>query len=113
MGSEILTKKVIKIKLKSFDHRVLDKVVSEVIRVVRMTGAKASLILLPTKVSKFIVNRSPHIDKESREQFAVRRHCRLIKIFPEASTMDMLMKLDLPAAVGVKIELDSPAAAAA
>jgi small subunit ribosomal protein S10 len=96
----------IRIKLKAFDHRVLDQSVWEIVSTARQTGAKvAGPIPLPTVINKYTVLRSPHIDKKSREQFEVRTHKRLIDILePTQQTVDSLMKLDLSAGVDVEIK---------
>jgi small subunit ribosomal protein S10 len=98
----------IKIRLKSFDHRLLDSATKEIVSTVRRTGADISgAIPLPVKIKKFIVNRSPHIDKKSREQFEIRTQKRLIIInYPTPQTVDALMKVDLAAGVEVQIKLD-------
>jgi small subunit ribosomal protein S10 len=95
----------IRIKLKAFDHRVLDQSVWEIVNTAKQTGAKvAGPIPLPTIINKYTVLRSPHIDKKSREQFEVRTHKRLIDILePTQQTVDSLMKLDLSAGVDVEI----------
>jgi len=97
----------IRIKLRAFDHRVLDGATKEIVATAKRTGAKVyGPIPVPTRMERFTVNRSPHIDKESREQFEIRTHKRLIDIAePTPQTVDALMKLDLPAGVDVKIEL--------
>ena len=96
----------IRIRLKAFDHRVLDSSTSEIVSTAKRTGAQVrGPIPLPTGIEKFTVNRSPHIDKKSREQFEIRTHKRLIDIFePTPQTVDALMKLDLPAGVDVEIK---------
>lgn len=96
----------IRIKLKAYDHRLLDKVVKEIIDTVRRTGAKTSgPIPLPTKKEIYTVLRSPVIDKRSREQFELSTHKRLIQIIePTAKTIDALKKLNLPAGVDVEIK---------
>ena len=96
----------IRIRLKAFDHRVLDQSTSEIVSTAKRTGAQVrGPIPLPTGIEKFTVNRSPHIDKKSREQFEIRTHKRLIDIFePTPQTVDALMKLDLPAGVDVEIK---------
>ena len=98
----------IKIRLKSFDHRLLDNATKEIVSTVRRTGADISgAIPLPVKIKKFTVNRSPHIDKKSREQFEIRTQKRLIIInYPTPQTVDALMKVDLAAGVEVQIKLD-------
>ncbi|NUM89569.1 MAG: 30S ribosomal protein S10 [Bdellovibrionales bacterium] len=96
----------IRIKLKAFDHRVLDQSVWEIVNTAKQTGAKvAGPIPLPTLINKYTVLRSPHIDKKSREQFEVRTHKRMIDILePTQQTVDSLMKLDLSAGVDVEIK---------
>ena len=97
----------IRIRLKAFDHRVLDQSTSEIVNTAKRTGARVrGPIPLPTRVEKFTVNRSPHIDKKSREQFEIRTHKRLLDIVdPTPQTVDALMKLDLAAGVDVEIKL--------
>ncbi|HEX9591785.1 MAG TPA: 30S ribosomal protein S10 [bacterium] len=97
----------ISIKLRSFDHRHLDRSVGEIVDTAQRTGATvAGPIPLPTEIRKFTVLRSPHVDKKSRDQFEIRTHKRLIKILePTAQTIDALMKLDLSAGVDVEIKL--------
>jgi small subunit ribosomal protein S10 len=97
----------IRIKLKSFDHRILDKSVASIVQTARDTGAKVvGPIPLPTKISRWTVLRSPHIDKNSREQFEIRVHKRLIEILePTQQTIDALMQLELPAGVEVEIKV--------
>jgi len=96
----------IRIRLKAFDHRILDTSTKEIVSTAKRTGAQVrGPIPLPTRIEKFTVNRSPHIDKKSREQFEIRTHKRLIDIFePTPQTVDALMKLDLPAGVDVEIK---------
>ena len=95
----------IRIRLKAFDHRILDASTREIVNTAKRTGAQVrGPIPLPTHIEKFTVNRSPHVDKKSREHFEMRTHKRLIDIHQaSAKTMDALMHLDLPA--GVDIEL--------
>jgi small subunit ribosomal protein S10 len=97
----------IRIRLKAYDHRVLDQSVGEIVDTARRTGAKvAGPIPLPTVLNKFTVLRSPHVDKKSREQFEIRTHKRLLDILePTPQTVDALMKLDLSAGVDVEIKL--------
>jgi small subunit ribosomal protein S10 len=97
----------IRIKLKSFDHRILDKSVMSIVNTAKETGAKVvGPIPLPTKISRWTILRSPHIDKNSREQFEVRIHKRLIEILePTQQTIDALMQLELPAGVEVEIKV--------
>ena len=96
----------IRIKLKAYDHRVLDQSAEEIVNTAKRTGAKvAGPIPLPTKRSLYTVLRSPVIDKKSREQFQLRIHKRLLEIVePTAKTIDALKKLDLPAGVDVEIK---------
>ncbi len=98
----------IRIRLKAFDHRLLDKSVKEIVDTAKRTGASIKgPIPLPTRINKFCVLRSPHVDKKSREQFEIRTHKRLMDIMePTQNTVDALMKLDLPAGVDVEIKLD-------
>ncbi len=97
----------IRIRLKAFDHRVLDQSTAEIVTTAKRTGAAVrGPIPLPTKIEKFTVLRSPHIDKKSREQFEIRTHRRLLDIIdPTQQTVDALMRLDLAAGVDVEIKL--------
>ena len=97
----------IRIRLKAFDHRVLDQSTSEIVNTAKRTGAQVrGPVPLPTRIEKFTVLRSPHIDKKSREQFEIRTHTRLLDIVePTPQTVDALMKLDLAAGVDVEIKL--------
>ena len=97
----------IRIRLKAYDHKLLDQSVSEIVDTAKETGAKiAGPIPLPTQINKYCVLRSPHVDKKSREQFEIRTHKRLIDILePTQQTVDALMKLDLAAGVDVEIKL--------
>jgi small subunit ribosomal protein S10 len=97
----------IRIRLKSFDHNILDKSASDIVRTAKGTGARVSgPIPLPTRRSMYTVLRSPHADKKSREQFETRVHKRLIDILESTpQTVDALMKLDLPAGVDVEIKV--------
>lgn len=97
----------IRIKLKAFDHRLLDQSVKEIVQTAHKTGSRiAGPIPLPTQISKYTILRSPHVDKKSREQFEIRTHKRLIDIYePNPETVDALMKLELPAGVDVEIKL--------
>ena len=97
----------IRIRLKAFDHRLLDLSTSEIVSTAKRTGASVrGPIPLPTRIEKFTVLRSPHVDKKSREQFEIRTHKRLLDIVePTTQTVDALMKLDLPAGVDVEIKL--------
>ena len=97
----------IRIRLKAFDHRVLDQSTMEIVNTAKRTGARVrGPIPLPTRLERFTVLRSPHIDKKSREQFEIRTHKRLLDIVePTPQTVDALMKLDLAAGVDVEIKL--------
>lgn len=97
----------IRIKLKAYDHRLIDKSTDKIIRTAKATGAAISgPIPLPTKRSVYTVLRSPHVDKKSREQFETRIHKRLIDILNSTpKTVDALMKLELPAGVDVEIKV--------
>ena len=96
----------IRIRLKAYDHKLLDQSATEIIDTVIRTGAKtAGPIPLPTKINRYTVLRSPHGDKKSREQFEIRTHKRLLDILePTQATLDALMKLDLSAGVDVEIK---------
>ena len=97
----------IRIRLKAYDHKLLDQSAQEIVDTVKRTGARiAGPIPLPTRISRYTVLRSPHIDKKSREQFEIRTHKRLLDILdPTQQTVDALMKLDLSAGVDVEIKL--------
>ncbi len=97
----------IRIRLKAYDHKLLDQSTSEIVETARRTGsAVAGPIPLPTSTKKFCVLRSPHVDKKSREQFEMRTHRRLLDILePTQQTIDLLMKLELSAGVDVEIKL--------
>ena len=97
----------IRIRLKAFDHRVLDTSTSEIVDTAKRTGAEVrGPIPLPTKIEKYTVLRSPHVNKKSREQFEIRTHKRLLDIIdPTPQTVDALMKLDLAGGVDVEIKL--------
>ncbi len=96
----------IRIKLRAYDHRLLDQSTQEIVQAAQRTGAGVvGPVPLPTTIQKYTVNRSPHVDKKSREQFEIRTHKRLLDIeSPTAQTVDALMKLDLPAGVDVEIK---------
>lgn len=97
----------VRIRLKGFDHKLLDQSTVEIVDTAKRTGARLSgPIPLPTKIEKFTVLRSPHVDKKSREQFEVRTHKRLLDILePTQQTIDALMKLELSAGVDVEIKM--------
>lgn len=99
----------IRIRLRAFDHRLLDQSTREIVDTAKRTGAQvAGPIPLPTRINKFTVNRSPHVHKKSRDQFEVRTHKRLLDILnPTQTTVDTLMRLDLPAGVDVEIKVFS------
>ena len=96
----------IRIRLKAYDHRILDQSTGEIVETAKRTGAKvAGPIPLPTDRNLICVLRSPHVDKKSREQFEIRTHKRLVDILePTPQTVDALMRLDLPAGVDVEIK---------
>lgn len=96
----------LRIKLRGYDHKILDNSVNEIVQTARETGAKiAGPIPLPTEVNKFTVLRSPHVDKKSREQFEMRTNKRLVDIIePTQQTIDSLMKLTLSSGVDVEIK---------
>ncbi|GAW90911.1 30S ribosomal protein S10 [Calderihabitans maritimus] len=102
-----MAKQKIRIRLKAFDHRVLDQSAQKIVETAKRTGARVSgPIPLPTEKSIFTVLRSPHVNKDSREQFEMRTHKRLIDILePTPKTVDSLMRLDLPAGVDIEIKL--------
>jgi len=97
----------IRIGLKAYDHRVLDASTGDIVETAKRTGARvAGPIPMPTKIERYSVNRSPHVDKKSMEQFEIRTHKRLLDIInPTAQTVDELKKLNLPAGVDITIKL--------
>jgi len=97
----------IRIRLKAYDHKLLDKSVTDIIKKVKETGARVSgPIPLPTRLHKYTIQRSVHVDKKSREQFEMRIHKRLIDIIePNHETVEKLKNLDLPAGIDVEIKL--------
>src|SRR4029453_4211028 len=97
----------IRIRLKAYDHNLLDRSMKEIVETVRRTGARVTgPVLLPTMINRWTVLRSPHVDKTSREQFEMRTHKRLLDILdPTPQTVDALMKLELPSGVDVEIKL--------
>ncbi|MBN1897649.1 MAG: 30S ribosomal protein S10 [Spirochaetes bacterium] len=99
-------KNKIRVKLKAYDYRLVDKSSQEIVETVKRTGAEISgPVPLPIKINRYTVLRSPHVNKKSREQFEIRTHKRLIDIVkPTRNTIDALMKLELPAGVYVEIE---------
>ena len=102
-----MARQKIRIRLKAFDHRILDQSAVLIVEAAERTGANvAGPVPLPTEIAKFCVIRSPHIDKDSREQFEIRTHKRLIDILdPTSRTVDALMRLQLPSGVDIEIKL--------
>jgi small subunit ribosomal protein S10 len=102
-----MAKNRIRIRLKAFDHRVLDDSVRRIVEAAERTGAAVvGPVPLPTRIERFTVTRSPFIDKDSREQFEIRTHKRLIEVLePGSKTIESLTKLDLPAGVDIEIKL--------
>ncbi|TVL99163.1 MAG: 30S ribosomal protein S10 [Candidatus Brocadia sp. WS118] len=96
----------IRIRMEAYDHRILDQSSLEVVETAKRTGAKVfGPVPLPTRIERYTVLRSPHVDKKSREQFEMRTHKRLIDIFePTAKTMDALNKINMPAGIEIKIK---------
>lgn len=97
----------VRIRLKGFDHKLLDQATTEIVDTAKRTGARLSgPIPLPTRIERYTVLRSPHVDKKSREQFEIRTHKRVLDILePTQQTIDALMKLDLSAGVDVEIKM--------
>jgi small subunit ribosomal protein S10 len=102
-----MAKQKIRIRLKAFDHRILDQSARQIVDAAERTGAHVvGPVPLPTRIEKFTVIRSPFIDKDSREQFEIRTHKRLIDVIePGSKTVDQLMRLQLPAGVDIEIKL--------
>ncbi|MCJ7621425.1 MAG: 30S ribosomal protein S10 [Anaerolineae bacterium] len=102
-----MAKEKIRIRLKAYDHRVLDQSARRIVEAAESTGAMiVGPVPLPTKIEKFTVIRSPFIDKDSREQFEIRTHKRLIDVVePGSKTIDTLMRLNMPAGVDIEIKL--------
>lgn len=102
-----MAKQKIRIRLKAFDHRILDQSARQIVDTAERTGAYVvGPVPLPTRIEKFTVIRSPFIDKDSREQFEIRTHKRLIDVIePGSKTVDQLMRLQLPAGVDIEIKL--------
>ncbi len=103
----VASRQRIRIRLKSYDHRVLDRSAQQIVETAERTGAAvAGPVPLPTRIRKYTVIRSPFIDKDSRDQFEIRTHKRLIDIFePTSRTVDTLMRLQLPSGVDIEIKL--------
>ena len=97
----------IRIKLRGFDYRVIDQSASDIVDTAKRTGARvAGPIPMPTRIERYTVNRSPHVDKKSKDQFELRTHKRLIDIIePTVQTVDELKKLNLPAGVAININV--------
>jgi small subunit ribosomal protein S10 len=106
-GGTKMAKQKIRIRLKAFDHKILDQSAEKIVDTAKRTGAGvAGPVPLPTEKSIYTILRSPHVNKDSREQFEMRTHKRLIDILePTPKTVDALMRLDLPAGVDIEIKL--------
>ena len=102
-----MAKQKIRIRLKAYDHRVIDQSAKRIVETAERSGAQvAGPVALPTKIERFTVRRSPFIDKDSQEHFEVRTHNRLIDVMdPDSKTIDMLMRLNLPAGVDIEIKI--------
>ncbi len=102
-----MQEQIIRIRLKAYDHRVLDQSVTEIVDTARNTAARISgPIPIPTRIERFTVNRSPHGDKKSMDQFEIRSHTRVLDIIePTAQTVDELRKLNMPAGVDITIKM--------
>ena len=107
MQEKIMQSQKIRIRLKAFDYRLIDQSAAQIVDTAKRTGAVVNgPVPLPTKIERFDVLRSPHVNKTSRDQFEIRTHLRLMDIVdPTDKTVDALMKLDLPAGVDVEIKL--------
>lgn len=102
-----MAKQKIRIRLKAFDHRVIDQSAKRIVETAERSGAQVvGPVPLPTKLERFTVMRSPFIDKDSQEHFEIRTHNRLIDVIdPDSKTIDMLMRLNLPAGVDIEIKI--------
>ena len=102
-----MAKQKIRIRLKAYDHRVLDQSAKRIVETAERTGAKVlGPVPLPTRLERFTVRRSPYIDKDTHEHFEVRTHKRLIDVLdPDATTIDTLMRLNLPAGVDIEVTI--------
>ena len=102
-----MTNQRIRIRLRAYDYRTLDKSTADIVETAKRTGARvAGPIPLPTRIEKYTVNRSPHVDKKSMDQFELRTHKRLLDIVdPTSRTVDELKKLNLPSGVDITIRL--------
>ncbi len=100
-------KQRVRIRLRAYDHRLIDKTVQELVSTAKRTGAKVvGPIPLPTRINRYTVLRSPHVDRKSREQFEVRTHKRLVEIVsPTPDTMEALTKLEMPAGIDIEVKL--------
>lgn len=107
MGRATLNKQRIRIRLKAYDHAILDRSASDIVDTAQRTGASVSgPVPLPTEINRYTVVRSPFVHKDSREQFEIRTHKRLIDVLePNNKTVDALMRLNLPAGVDIEIKL--------
>jgi small subunit ribosomal protein S10 len=107
IAEEYMAKQKVRIRLKAFDHKILDQSAKQIVEAAERTGALvAGPVPLPTKIEKYSVMRSPFIDKDSQEQFEIRTHKRLIDVLdPSQQTINALMKLNLPAGVDIEIKL--------
>lgn len=103
----MVTRHKVRIILKAFDHKMLDQSTAQIVETAERTGARiAGPVPLPTRIRRFCVIRSPHVDKDSREHFEIRTHKRLIDILePTSKTIDSLTRLNLPAGVDISIKL--------
>lgn len=106
VGSTIMKTNRLRIKLRAYDHKVLDTSIKEIVQTAKSTGARiVGPIPLPNEINRYTVLKSPHVDKKSREQFEMRTHKRLVDIVdPTQQTIDSLMKLDLSTGVDVEIK---------
>jgi len=102
-----MAKQKIRIRLKAYDHRVIDQSAKRIVETAERSGAQvAGPVPLPTKIERFTVQRSPFVDKDSQEHFEIRTHNRLIDVMdPDSKTIDMLMRLNLPAGVDIEIKI--------
>ncbi|MBE6402881.1 MAG: 30S ribosomal protein S10 [Lentisphaerae bacterium] len=100
-------KQKVRIRLQAYEHRILDQSVTEILNTVKRTGSQVvGPVPLPTRIERFTVNRSPHVDKKSMEQFEIRTHKRVLDIIdPTNKTVDELKKLSLPAGVDISVKI--------
>ncbi|MDR3274891.1 MAG: 30S ribosomal protein S10 [Endomicrobium sp.] len=107
VNEEVVSTQRLRIKLRAYDHKMLDDSLAKIVETARRTGAVVTgPVLLPTSIRKYTVNKSVHTDKKSREQFEMRIHKRLVDIRePSSKTVEELMKLDLPAGVDIEIKM--------